>query len=753
MPPVWAKSSTLAYVANAGTNNVQILDLDTGQTINTLYAGTAPWRLVPSPDGKRLMVQNWYAATTAVVDLATNRIEAVLPSRGPGVFTPKGDRFVTYSWPGSFRETYNAKTLDRVDQRQTEDRMVYDLRFWGKNRLFFGQYDPVATSARTVFDQVGVADLSVESEGSASIKTGTSPAKLVFDPKGEYLFTANVDDRDVTIINENGATARVTVGAGPREVLFADGGKRLIVLCWAKNARVSEIFTLNVDLKARPWPTFTAGKTLRVPAGLVAGAMAPDGRLFYALDRLGNRLVTFDAESLEEQQSFAVGEEPSAFVLRTVSARERTRLSRKSASRVELEKTIAQMKSRGTTYHDVSFIETSTSEVPDDSKDPPSASDPAAKPSTKTVTSTTKTMVRLPDSVRQELGDGAVRLAQGGRTIFVDKAGRFIETPRQDLLYALYALYGLPVEEVVRQLAGDVPGSPWLRNGIAVDIMRTVEEEGHRYYAIGAMGDHDRVSQLWVSAETGLPVSLIEQFPVMRPSNPHGEGAGFGGLTETRLRYAKQAGGQLLPTRLSRYIDGKEVGIVDVTDVVFDQNPSPDRFDLARLGGVLKPAPKKPATARVSVDDGPGVAVVGLGNDHIDSPFSPHAAYNSNPPTSGPHTPYIAPWGVHSVPIPPETQVHNLEDGGVLLQYSCATPCLDLVRDLERASGWHERVIVAPFPLMEHRIVLTAWERIETLETFDEERVTAFIDAYAGKDHHPPGGEPGSNSTTAKEGQ
>jgi hypothetical protein len=461
--------------------------------------------------------------------------------------------------------------------------------------------------------------------------------------------------------------------------------------------------------------------------------------------------VTFDANTLEEKQSFAVGGDPSTFVLRTVSARERTRLARKSEARIELEKIIALMKSRGTAFRDVRFTETITSEVPDEPKDPAKGSAPTAKPPTKTVTSTTKTMIRLPDSVRQELVDGAVRLAQGGRAIFVNKAGRFIETPRQDLLYALYALYGLPVEDVVRYLAGDVPGSPWLRNGMAVDIVRTVDEEGHRYYAIGAMGNHEQVSQLWVSAETGLPMSLVEQFPVMRPQNPHGEDAGFGGLTETKLRYSAQKGGQVIPTRLSRYVDGKEVSVVDITDVVFDQNLSADRFDLARLGGVLKAAPKKPATARVSADTGPGVPVVGLGNDHIETPFSERAPYNSNPPTSGPHTPYIAEWGAHTVPIPPETQVHNLEDGGVLLQYSCPTPCPDLVRQLEGASTWHERVVVAPYPLMEHRIALTAWERIEILNEFDEERVTAFIEAYAGKDHHPAKGEGSSDASREKE--
>ena len=48
--------------------------------------------------------------------------------------------------------------------------------------------------------------------------------------------------------------------------------------------------------------------------------------------------------------------------------------------------------------------------------------------------------------------------------------------------------------------------------------------------------------------------------------------------------------------------------------------------------------------------------------------------YNSEPPTSGPHLPYIAPWGIHTRPIPNELQVHNLEDGGVMVQYNCECP-------------------------------------------------------------------------------
>src|SRR5438105_12760501 len=69
--------------------------------------------------------------------------------------------------------------------------------------------------------------------------------------------------------------------------------------------------------------------------------------------------------------------------------------------------------------------------------------------------------------------------------------------------------------------------------------------------------------------------------------------------------------------------------------------------------------------------DLPGAKMPDLGNLHIAEETSAHEPYNSDPPTSGPHLPYIATWGVHTRPIPRELQVHNLEDGGVMVQYSC----------------------------------------------------------------------------------
>ncbi len=131
----------------------------------------------------------------------------------------------------------------------------------------------------------------------------------------------------------------------------------------------------------------------------------------------------------------------------------------------------------------------------------------------------------------------------------------------------------------------------------------------------------------------------------------------------------------------------------------------------------------------------PGVAVPDLGNQHIT--FPQQGTYNSTPPTSGPHYTSLAPWGIHTDPIPNELQVHNLEHGGVMVQYNCDGACPELVAQLaeivERYDGY---VILAPYPDMESRIALTAWGRIDTFDAFDEQRIVRFIQAYRGIDHH-----------------
>ncbi|GAA3403539.1 DUF3105 domain-containing protein [Paenibacillus hodogayensis] len=122
---------------------------------------------------------------------------------------------------------------------------------------------------------------------------------------------------------------------------------------------------------------------------------------------------------------------------------------------------------------------------------------------------------------------------------------------------------------------------------------------------------------------------------------------------------------------------------------------------------------------------------------HIANAGSPHKPYNSDPPTSGQHLPYIAPWGVHKEPLPKELLVHNLEDAGVVIYYNGQTD-EETVGKLETVvRRYPQYVLVNPYKEMPNAITLTAWGRIDRLDAFDEKRIVDFIKAYKGIDHHP----------------
>ncbi|MEX2534839.1 MAG: DUF3105 domain-containing protein [Trueperaceae bacterium] len=133
----------------------------------------------------------------------------------------------------------------------------------------------------------------------------------------------------------------------------------------------------------------------------------------------------------------------------------------------------------------------------------------------------------------------------------------------------------------------------------------------------------------------------------------------------------------------------------------------------------------------------PGEGYRSQGNLHI-SLGTAHVPYNSNPPTSGPHTPNLANWGSYVEIQPDERLVHNMEDGGVILWYLGGTPEENEahVAALEDVAQGYRRVVIAPREEMPATYALTAWQRLQRFEEIDQEAMREFIDAFEGVDHH-----------------
>lgn len=121
-----------------------------------------------------------------------------------------------------------------------------------------------------------------------------------------------------------------------------------------------------------------------------------------------------------------------------------------------------------------------------------------------------------------------------------------------------------------------------------------------------------------------------------------------------------------------------------------------------------------------------GEVVEDLGREHI-TVGAQHPPYNSNPPTSGPHWPQPAPWGIYEDEQPDEQLVHNLEHGGVNVFYKPDLPKDQIARLEDFVRPHRVKVILAPRAANETLIALTSWNHILKLNEFDEEKIKSFI--------------------------
>ncbi|MSQ40317.1 MAG: DUF3105 domain-containing protein [Dehalococcoidia bacterium] len=129
--------------------------------------------------------------------------------------------------------------------------------------------------------------------------------------------------------------------------------------------------------------------------------------------------------------------------------------------------------------------------------------------------------------------------------------------------------------------------------------------------------------------------------------------------------------------------------------------------------------------------NGPGEHLVDQGANHIPEGTA-FNTYNSTPPTSGSHWPVPARWGIYPEPLPNERQLHNLEHGGVNMQYNTQDQALiENLKTLAQAQrAFPACLIVAPYTTMEHPIALTAWGVMLTLDQFDKKQIEEFVKFY-----------------------
>lgn len=153
-------------------------------------------------------------------------------------------------------------------------------------------------------------------------------------------------------------------------------------------------------------------------------------------------------------------------------------------------------------------------------------------------------------------------------------------------------------------------------------------------------------------------------------------------------------------------------------------NPNSTRNSSGQSGAAITPA---------GGDSLPGVAVPSEGQAH--APEGEAITYQSYPPSSGTHYASAAEYGFSDKEIPEGKLVHDLEHGAVVLYYKPDLPSavLQSLRDaaakLPTEKYGKVKIVMTPYSKLQTALAIAAWGRLETLQTFDYEKILTFYEA------------------------
>ncbi len=126
----------------------------------------------------------------------------------------------------------------------------------------------------------------------------------------------------------------------------------------------------------------------------------------------------------------------------------------------------------------------------------------------------------------------------------------------------------------------------------------------------------------------------------------------------------------------------------------------------SRGGGAASASSTKKAAARIMAAGCTFHTYPSEGRDHVQS-IDAKVAYNSFPPTSGRH--YYKPliWNRYSQSLPLVAEVHNLEHGGVIIQYGKRVSHAIVTQVTSFYDSSPNAMLLAPLPKLDSKIALT----------------------------------------------
>lgn len=289
----------LAVVTNEGDGTLSIVDLDSGQVVETIAVGDkAGHGLAVSPDGRRLFAGDLETGILYTIDTMSLEFERQLDI-GAGIhgidISPDG----RYLFISPIEEDAGNLVVVEVETNRIVKR--FDDAFPGRSdHVAFDRDSRFAVSTLMIRDLVQIIDVT-SLEVLAAVEVGNGPNESRISPDGRYAYIANWESDDVTVLDLHDYSIPTTIpaGRGTHAVAVTADGSEI----WTANRRSNDVTIIE-----------TASWQLQdtIASGEYANHIkfTPDGRYALVTNARGNELAVIERVSREVVARIPVGMTP-----------------------------------------------------------------------------------------------------------------------------------------------------------------------------------------------------------------------------------------------------------------------------------------------------------------------------------------------------------------------------------------------------------------------------------------------------------
>ncbi|MCW5735672.1 MAG: YncE family protein [Enhydrobacter sp.] len=289
-------------VLNSDEASYSVLSRGLRTEVNRLPIGREPHHLIPTPDGKELLIASTITNELVALDIVTGErkrtIRGIIDAYQLG-FSPDGKWFVAAAY-----------RLDHVDIYR------YDGDFKLAGRIFIDglpSHMAFDSESKTVFvtlQQSGkVVAFDLETQLIKwNTEIGKAPAGIVMLPDGKRLLVALTgEDSIVTMDPKDGSViGRLKTGRGAHNFWPKGDGRH-----WFLSNRVEGTVTL-IDTQQ-----MQVVATVRIPGGPDCMDITPDGKELWVTQRFLRRVAIVDLATMKVSGSIPTGKSPhGVFILK-----------------------------------------------------------------------------------------------------------------------------------------------------------------------------------------------------------------------------------------------------------------------------------------------------------------------------------------------------------------------------------------------------------------------------------------------------